>query len=283
MPSLSRTASTSSPARYPPVFIGHSPATRAVHGQLRSALTAGTSVLISGPSGSGKRVIAELICHHRCEGVAVHERRVDTHGEFGALAPLTYLCPIEQLGLGGQARLLDHAGELPLLLATRLEPGSDAWHARLHPDLLASCSQHVQLPPLTRRLDDLDVLAARILVETQVDRPIAGISSEALACLRQHSWPGNVSELEAVLERAFATARGFQVELWDLPAYLRLRDAIELDMANDELNPLSLAAAERDAILRALRQARGNKRLTARLLQVGKTTLYRKLARYGIG
>lgn len=284
----SATGAGSSSSRVP-LFLGHSTATRAVYTQLRHVLRARPGpVLLIGAPGTGKRVIAEMISRHRHVDAELGEHRLDTSAKLEPSAPLgqpgspSYLCPIEALDLRTQAGLLHRVSEgAALILATRLEPESEAWRRRLHPGLLDWCSQRVRLPSLSARIDDLDQLATRILLTSPLEHPIAGISDEALACLRSYDWPGNVTELETVLREAFAAARGFQVELWDLPARVRLRDAAAVER-RENLNPLSLAAAERRAIVEALRQARGNKRKAARMLEVGKTTLYRKLASYEI-
>jgi DNA-binding NtrC family response regulator len=118
-----------------------------------------------------------------------------------------------------------------------------------------------------------------ILARTPTRRPVGGVEDEVIECLSSHTWPGNVSELEAVLTQALAVGKGPLIELRDLPRALRVRDIDEVAPHSPE-QQFSLAAAERAAVDRAMRHARGNKRRAARLLQIGKTTLYRKLRRY---
>ena len=112
-------------------------------------------------------------------------------------------------------------------------------------------------------------------------RPVGGIADNALDCLRSYTWPGNVSELESVLKQAINNGATEQIELRDLPASLRVRDAHQVRAESPE-RQLCLEEAEKQAIRRALHYARGNKRKAARLLHIGKTTLYRKLKAYDL-
>jgi DNA-binding NtrC family response regulator len=261
--------SAAGPGRLLPVFLGHSPATRRVQAAIHRALRSSDPVLVSGAPGTGKRTVAELL-HH-----------------FGdAEAELAYVCPVEELTREQQLALLDGArvgrsmGRLMgrLIIGTRLQLDSDATWQRLEPLLLA-CPIQIELPTLRQRIEDLEALALRILCESPTRRPIGGIDDYALDCLRAHAWPGNVTELEAVLHRAIEVGTAEQIELRDLPAELRLHAVQSTDLEAPDLE-FSLAHAERSAIERAVRFARGNKRKAARLLRISKTTLYRKLRHY---
>jgi two-component system response regulator HydG len=92
-----------------------------------------------------------------------------------------------------------------------------------------------------------------------------------------YDWPGNVRELENAIERAVALGSGPILHVGDLPSNLQC-GAGERMPQSDELLPLD--ELERRAILRALREAGGDKLSAARLLGIGKTTLYRKLKQY---
>jgi DNA-binding NtrC family response regulator len=92
-----------------------------------------------------------------------------------------------------------------------------------------------------------------------------------------YDWPGNVRELENAIERALALGSGPILHAGDLPTSLQYK-AIEQLPQNDELLPLE--EMERRAILRALREAGDDKLAAARILGIGKTTLYRKLKQY---
>jgi len=92
-----------------------------------------------------------------------------------------------------------------------------------------------------------------------------------------YDWPGNVRELENAIERAVALGSGPILHVGDLPSNLQYGTGERLPQ-NDELLPLE--ELERRAILRALRESGGDKLAAARLLGIGKTTLYRKLKQY---
>lgn len=98
-----------------------------------------------------------------------------------------------------------------------------------------------------------------------------------MARLMAYEWPGNVRELENAIERAIALGSGPIVHVGDLPSNMQYGTGERLP-EHDELLPLE--ELERRAILRALREAAGDKLAAARLLGIGKTTLYRKLKLY---
>ena len=94
-----------------------------------------------------------------------------------------------------------------------------------------------------------------------------------------YDWPGNIRELENAIERAVALGSGPILHVGDLPSNLQYTSGEKLP-EEDELVPLD--ALERRAIFRALRETSGDKLAAARLLGIGKTTLYRKLKQYEV-
>ncbi len=96
--------------------------------------------------------------------------------------------------------------------------------------------------------------------------------------LMAHDWPGNVRELENAIERAVALGSGPILHIADLPSNLQ-QSSTEKSLESNELTTLD--EMERRFILRALRETNGDKLAAARLLGIGKTTLYRKLKQYG--
>jgi len=141
----------------------------------------------------------------------------------------------------------------------------------------------IQLPPLRARLDDIDPLVQHFIsiFNTKLGRSVAGVSPPVLAILYRYPWPGNIRELANVIERAMVIAKGNVILPEHLPPHLfEVRPTPATDAPR--LPELSLQAAEREQILRAL-QASGGKRIeAARLLGLSRRTLYRKLDRYGI-
>jgi two-component system response regulator HydG len=151
---------------------------------------------------------------------------------------------------------------------------------------------NLRLPPLRDRREDIPLLAAHFL-----DRACHGhgvkftFSDEVLHAMMRHDWPGNVRELENAVERACALCSGRVLELGNLPTQLQQQGLQALRIAAAATEPAgevgaphvkTLADLEREAILGAIRTLHGDKLQAARLLGIGKTTLYRKLKEYGI-
>jgi DNA-binding NtrC family response regulator len=136
----------------------------------------------------------------------------------------------------------------------------------------------IKLPPLRDRKGDIPLLVHSCLEKfSDPNRELRTISEDAMARMIVYDWPGNVRELENAVERAVALGSGPILHVGDLPSSLQY-GAGERIPQSDELLPLE--ELERRAILRALREASGDKLAAARLLGIGKTTLYRKLKQY---
>lgn len=151
---------------------------------------------------------------------------------------------------------------------------------------------NVKLPPLRDRRQDIPLLTAHFLERRRRETGILHtLSDEVLHVLSDFDWPGNVRELENTLERACALSSGPLLHLGDLPTQLqnfrmqvterRARPVSKEEDSGDAI--LTIAELEKQAILNTLRQLNGDKLTAARLLGIGKTTLYRKLKEYGIG
>lgn len=152
----------------------------------------------------------------------------------------------------------------------------------------------LRIPPLRDRREDIPLLASHFL--TRMNRSSGTkyvLSDDALRTMSEYAWPGNVRELENSIERACALSSGPVLRLGDLPTQLqdfhlhavRGPAAARAERAALEgaADVTTLADLERQAILDTLRQLNGDKLTAARLLGIGKTTLYRKLKEYGIG
>jgi two-component system response regulator HydG len=136
----------------------------------------------------------------------------------------------------------------------------------------------IKLPPLRERKSDIPLLVNSFLEKfADSQGEVRTISEDAMARLLAYDWPGNVRELENAIERAVALGSGPILHVGDLPSNLQYGTGDRMPQ-NDELLPLE--ELERRAILRALRDAGGDKLAAARLLGIGKTTLYRKLKQY---
>jgi len=136
----------------------------------------------------------------------------------------------------------------------------------------------IKLPPLRERKSDIPLLVSSFLEKfSDPQRDVRTISEDAMRRLVSYDWPGNVRELENAIERAVALGSGPLLHVGDLPSNLQYSPEQPLP-ASDELLPLE--ELERRAIVRALRETAGDKLAAARLLGIGKTTLYRKLKQY---
>lgn len=137
----------------------------------------------------------------------------------------------------------------------------------------------IKLPPLRDRKSDIPLLVNSFLEKfSDLQRPIRTISEDAMRRLMAYDWPGNVRELENAVERAVALGSGPILHIGDLPSNLQ-QNSNEKPLESNELT--TIEEMERRFILRALRETNGDKLAAARLLGIGKTTLYRKLKQYG--
>jgi two-component system response regulator HydG len=161
----------------------------------------------------------------------------------------------------------------------------------------------IELPALRQRRDDIPKLALHFLERyaKRLGRPVLEISKRALALLVGYDWPGNIRELENVIERGVMLAKGTELR----PEHLMLpgRGALEgsgahaalgapqepsrpasegaaVDEASGDL--LSLAEVERRHVLAVLKACSGNQKKASTILQISKSTLWRKLKEYGV-
>jgi DNA-binding NtrC family response regulator len=136
----------------------------------------------------------------------------------------------------------------------------------------------IRLPALRERKIDIPVLVAHFLQKfCDPQLPVKAISDDALRRLMAYDWPGNVRELQNAIERAVALSSNHVLTAEDLDSLPDAAAHLDVTDAN-ELVPL--AEMERRAIVHALRQTDGDRLAAARLLGIGKTTLYRKLKEY---
>lgn len=159
----------------------------------------------------------------------------------------------------------------------------------------------IEIPPLRRRKEDIIPISHFLLKKLGIKfyRNSIELSSEVAGKLRQHFWPGNIRELENVLERSINVMDGKVIKLAHLPLYLRDQEAgnaeeTEINVPCDphparpyELSsvlPLkeTLAVVEKQAIQHALAAAKGNKIKAAKLLDISKTSFYDKCKLYDI-
>jgi DNA-binding NtrC family response regulator len=149
----------------------------------------------------------------------------------------------------------------------------------------------VTIPPLRERRSDIPQLVNHFLERLNRGKQTAttGCSSDAMACLMEHHWPGNIRELENLIERLAVLSRSGTIEVSDLPERL-LRRPVSADQTEahfiafgDQGVNLSreLEQFENRLIVGALRQANGITSRAAQLLHVNRTTLVEKMKRKG--
>lgn len=149
----------------------------------------------------------------------------------------------------------------------------------------------ITMPPLRERREDIPLLAAHFIENNSrgMRRPFR-LSAEALGYLVEYAWPGNVRELANAIDRACSSSSHDVLELADFATCIL--DSWKQANVSRSTRPVArdgaacavktLAEQEREAILATLAQVKGDKLLAARLLDIGKTTLYRKLKEYGV-
>ncbi len=170
--------------------------------------------------------------------------------------------------------------DLRIIAATNRDLESAARTGAFRQDLYFRLNVvQIKLPPLRERKSDIPLLVNSFLEKFgDPERPIRTISEDAMRRLMAYDWPGNVRELENAVERAVALGSGPILHIGDLPSNLQ-QDSNEKTLDSNELTTLD--EVERRFIFRALRETNGDKLAAARLLGIGKTTLYRKLKQYG--
>ncbi len=151
---------------------------------------------------------------------------------------------------------------------------------------------NLRIPPLRGRPDDIAFLAQRFLEKIQRQTGLThSLSDETLRMLETYDWPDNVRELESTIVRACEQAPGPKLEALHLPQRLinfhrttglTSKPPLNSTTISLEESIIPIAKMEKHAILEAMRQTNGNKLMAAKLLGIGKTTLYRKLVEYGL-
>ena len=168
--------------------------------------------------------------------------------------------------------------DVRIIAATNRDLEAEVAAGRFRKDLFYRLNViHLVIPPLRERVEDIPLLALYFLDKfcLENNRPAMGFSPKAMQALKSYSWPGNIRELQNVVERAVALCSGNMVELEDLPDEIRQHspenDKIVIQVGS------SMEEIERQAILQTLKKTGGDKELAARLLGIGLATLYRRL------
>ena len=307
--------------------LGKSPVWRQIEKQLASIAATDDPVLITGPSGAGKEVVARRIHelstrrNHpfvpvNCSGLpgSLLDSELFGHrsGAFtGADRARTGLFP----SADGGTLLLDEIGDMPLEMQTkllrslqegRIRPVGADEEIPIDVRVLAATNRnleeeiekgsfredlfyrletfHLEIPALRERTEDIEWLAGLFIAEAaqELGKPVEGISEGALHVLKAYSFPGNIRELKNILRRAVAFSGETLLSVNDLPEKLRQQRAPATEASSSfgvGKDLLSMEEVRRRYAGYVLSRCSGNKRETARILEVSRQTLYTLLKR----
>lgn len=141
----------------------------------------------------------------------------------------------------------------------------------------------VNLPPLRERLEDIPHLVTHFIdkFNKQMGKRIHGIADDVLEIFEEYPWPGNIRELANSIEHAFVHAKGVLIHRSDLPHHI-LSPPDVLSAGKAYIRPQAVDRMERDLIVKQLNEAGWNKTRAAKKLGMSRSTLWRKMERYGI-
>ena len=240
---------------------------------------------------------SELFGHERGAFTGAHERRI---GRFEqAQGGTLFLDEIGEIDASLQIKLLRFLGErtfervgssktltadVRLVTATNKDLEAMVKAGSFREDLyFRLCIVELHLPPLRERMEDVPMLAKSFLREfaKENDKPITDFTADALELLLNHRWPGNVRELRAAIESAVVMCRGERIAARDLPRTVRSEAAPANDPARLlAKNDLTVKEAEKQLIIRALKETKGNRTLAAQKIGMPRRTFHRKLHTY---
>jgi PAS domain S-box-containing protein len=299
--------------------VSRSQAMRRVLGILPAVARSDASVLIRGPSGAGKELIARAI--HRLSqrnahaflklrGAAISddlggEELHDRRGERGSGLPAwvdevaagtLFLGEIADLSATAQARLLhileqeafqplrggqEASAQMRVIASTRQDIERSVREGRFREDLYYRLGViTIDVPPLAERKTDIPLLVERALerLNRRGDRTVDEVAPEVGRILRAHDYPGNVRELENVVEHAFVVGQGPLLKPEHLPSYILRASALTPAGEGARRAPDD----EQEALLAALRKHGGNRTLAALDLGIHRSTLWRRMRKFGL-
>src|SRR5438093_334210 len=204
--------------------------------------------------------------------------------EIGDLSPVTQPKILRVLQEGEFERLgatRTIRVDVRIVAATNQDLGQMVKDKRFREDLFYRLNViTITVPPLRDRPEDISVLAAHFvrIYAAKNNRKLEGLTDEAVRQLEAFSWPGNIRQLENVIERAVVLARGARIDVADLPPEIAGATPLPEGVLTIRIGT-PLAEVEARLLDETLRVTKGNKTLTARLLGIDPRTVSRKLER----
>jgi len=239
---------------------------------------------------------SELFGHEKGAFTGAHEKRI---GRFEqAQGGTLFLDEIGEIDATLQVKLLRFLGERTfervgsnktltadarLIAATNKNLQEEVTAGRFREDLYFRLRVvEITLPPLRQRAEDIPLLAQAFLREfsSENNKKVNDFTPDALEVLMNYAWPGNVRELRTAIEHAVVLTRGDHIGVRDLPPALRAGSPAA-DQGRWLAQPdLTVAEAEKQLIIRALKEGAGNRTVAAQKLGMSRRTLHRKLHSY---
>ncbi|MFW6207815.1 MAG: sigma-54-dependent transcriptional regulator [Spirochaetota bacterium] len=281
-----------------------------------------TSVLITGETGTGKELVAQEIHYQSprnnaafvaVDCAAINESTFESElfghvkGAFtGAHAAhdglmqaahggTLFFDEIGELSLNVQAKLLRSVQErevrpvgssktrsvdIRVIAATNRDLEQEVAQGKFREDLYYRLNMiTLDVPPLRSRGEDIILLFRFFLRQYLIEDTLPTIDPKVFERLSCYSWPGNVRELQNVAGHVATFAQGAVVSPASLPEKLR---TLPEEPPSAETKPGTMESQERRAIINALEEAGGNRRMAAEKLDIGVATLYRKIKKYNI-
>jgi two-component system response regulator HydG len=279
-------------------LIGASPAMKRVHDLIEQVSATDATVLITGEAGTGKEAVARAVHMHSrrkdapfvaINCAAAGESIVESFAR--ARGGTLFLDDIAEVNLSTQPAVLhalqDRAADVRLVAATSRDLEGLVEDKQFREDLYYRINViSVPLPPLRARGGDVLLLADHLLrrYAAVLDKKVVGLSQPAAQRLLAYDWPGNVRELGNCIERAVAATRFEELQVEDLSDKVRAKATRTPNLSGHDLPELlTLEEIERRHVLRVLEACNGNRTDAAKMLDLDRKTLYRKLLRWGVG
>ncbi|GMU92529.1 MAG: hypothetical protein AMXMBFR4_15870 [Candidatus Hydrogenedentota bacterium] len=303
-------------------LVGRSSAMRQVRALIEKAAMTSLSVLVTGETGTGKELVTHMLHEAspraagplvtvNCAAIPPHLFESELFGyERGAFTGATqrkiglieqanggtlFLDEVGDLSLDNQAKLLrviesglffrvgatrETRVDIRVISATNKDLPHNVRRGEFREDLYHRLNGfHIAIPPLRERPEDIKALAEHFfqLNLTRAKRPITGFSDDAMDYLVSYAWPGNVRQLRNTVERAVAMAHADMIGRADLKSPA---DEPAPQGAGPTLR--TLADVERAHIADVLRRCGGKVNEAAKVLGIGRSTLYTKISQYGL-